>query len=82
MAEKDLDNINWQIAQRCKERGDCMTSWKWRYESPSPEPEDLTRLNTDGMEYTPSEVDALEAIPPPTPPRQRSPVDGVHYPVN
>ncbi|KAF2457521.1 hypothetical protein BDY21DRAFT_371707 [Lineolata rhizophorae] len=48
--------------------------WKWRHESPSPEPEDLTPLNTMDMEFTPSEVDALDAIPPPSPPpRPRSP---------
>ncbi|KAK0615820.1 hypothetical protein B0T17DRAFT_356825 [Bombardia bombarda] len=45
--------------------------WKWRHESPSPEPEDLTPLNnigiTDLNDYSPSEVDALEAIPPPSP---------------
>lgn len=42
--------------------------WKWRHESPSPEPEGLVLLNTDEMEFTPSEVDALEAIPAPTSP--------------
>ncbi|KAK6366497.1 hypothetical protein LTS17_010583 [Exophiala oligosperma] len=36
--------------------------WKWRHESPSPEPPD-----PNDMDFTPSEVDALEAIPPPTP---------------
>lgn len=56
--------------------------WKWRHETPSPEPEDLTPLNTHELEFTPSEVDALEAIPPPTPePEQRyvspeDPIDG------
>ncbi len=50
--------------------------WKWRHESPSPEPEDLTPLNAMDLEFTPSEVDALEAIPPPTPPpRPPSPYD-------
>ena len=49
--------------------------WKWRHESPSPEPEDLTPLNTMDMEFTPSEVDALEAIPAPTPPPER-----IYYP--
>ncbi|KAK7398461.1 hypothetical protein QQX98_012148 [Neonectria punicea] len=46
--------------------------WKWRHESPSPEPEDLTPLNIlddmEGMDFTPSEIDALEAIRPLTPP--------------
>lgn len=41
--------------------------WKWRHESPSPEPEDLTPLNTMEIDFTPSEIDALEAIPAPTP---------------
>lgn len=39
--------------------------WKWRHESPSPEPPD-----PNDMEFTPSEVDALEAISHPTPPPQ------------
>ncbi|KAI0389806.1 hypothetical protein F5Y17DRAFT_469415 [Xylariaceae sp. FL0594] len=52
-----------------EERGDWEPTWKWRHESPSPEPEDLTPLNTDAMDYTPSEVDALEAIPPNSPAR-------------
>ncbi|SPQ25034.1 253bb602-825c-4ac0-b4c1-7d26754dd4a3 [Thermothielavioides terrestris] len=52
-----------------KERGDWTPGWKWRHESPSPEPEDLTLLNTDDMDFTPSEVDALEVIPPTPPPK-------------
>ena len=48
-------------------------SWKWRHESPSPEPEDLTPidnmedslLDARDMDFTPSEIDALETIPPP-----------------
>jgi hypothetical protein len=57
-----------------------VTSWKWRHESLSPEPEDLTYLipaandNIDNMEdslldigdFTPSEIDALDAIELPT----------------
>ena len=41
-----------------------MPGWKWRHESPSPEPEDLTVLEGGelDMDFTPSEVDALEAI--------------------
>jgi hypothetical protein len=71
-----------QVTKWWKERGDWekdwevpgdrtrpVAGWKWRHESPSPEPEDLTSLNTDEMDFTPSEVDALEAIPPDTPPR-------------
>ncbi|KAI0425075.1 hypothetical protein F5Y09DRAFT_352764 [Xylaria sp. FL1042] len=60
-----------QVIKWWKERGDWMRTWKWRHESPSPEPEDLTPLNTDDMDFTPSEVDALEAIPPTSPPRPR-----------
>jgi hypothetical protein len=48
---------------------DFVVGWKWRHESPSPEPENLTQLNTDDMDFTPSEVDALEAIPPDSPPK-------------
>ncbi|OAP65169.1 hypothetical protein AYL99_01141 [Fonsecaea erecta] len=39
-----------------------MPGWKWRHESSSPEPAD-----PNDMEFTPSEVDALEAIRPATP---------------
>ncbi|KAI1287194.1 hypothetical protein F5Y03DRAFT_389354 [Xylaria venustula] len=60
-----------QVTKWWKERGDWMPTWKWRHESPSPEPEDLTPLNTDDMDFTPSEVDALEAIPPTSPPAPR-----------
>ncbi|KAI0118160.1 hypothetical protein GGR51DRAFT_498329 [Nemania sp. FL0031] len=58
-----------ETTKRWKERGDWFPTWKWRHESPSPEPEDLTPLNTDAMDFTPSEVDALETIPPTSPPR-------------
>lgn len=51
----------WQVSGRL------IPGWKWRHESPSPEPEDLTPLLTDEMDFTPSEIDAFEAIPPPTP---------------
>lgn len=37
--------------------------WKWSHESPSPELEDLTHI-----EFTPSEIDALDSVAPPTPP--------------
>ena len=51
-------------------------SWKWRHESPSPEPEDLTPLTNIedspleavDMDFTPSEIDAFEEIPPPVDP--------------
>ncbi|KAI1123478.1 hypothetical protein F5Y10DRAFT_51621 [Nemania abortiva] len=62
-------NEDGQVTKWWKERGDWFPTWKWRHESPSPEPEDLTPLNTDAMDFTPSEVDALEAIPPTSPPR-------------
>ena len=48
-----------------------IASWKWRNESPSPEPEDLLPIMqmkespmdaASDVEFTPSEVDALEAI--------------------
>ena len=56
------------VAARWEARGDCTphaarARWKWRHESPSPEPEGL-----ESIEFTPSEIDALEAIPPSTPP--------------
>lgn len=49
-----------------------VNAWKWRHESPSPEPEDLTfidnardsLLHSTDMEFTPSELDAFDAIPP------------------
>lgn len=70
--------------------GQPVLGWKWRHESPSPEPQDLTALITDEMDFTPSEVDALEAIPassPPPPSRPMGPIKesdkhklfGVHY---
>jgi hypothetical protein len=40
-----------------------LPGWKWRHESPSPEPADPNE-----MDFSPSEIDALESIPPPTPP--------------
>jgi hypothetical protein len=56
------------VTTRWKEKGHWKDSWgdepgwKWRHESPSPEPPDPSC-----MEFTPSEIDALEEIPPPTP---------------
>lgn len=61
-----------QVNKWWEERGDWPPGWKWRHESPSPEPEGLTPLDTDDMDFTPSMVDALKAIPPP-PPKPRSP---------
>ncbi|PNY23162.1 Uncharacterized protein TCAP_06898 [Tolypocladium capitatum] len=66
-----------KVVEWWKERGDWreefdennwVTSWKWRHESPSPEPEDLMPVTPnddsglDTVDWTPSEVDALEAI--------------------
>lgn len=62
---------NWREGWKDPEGG-FVSAWKWRHENPSPEPEDLTLLNTMSMELTPSEVDALEAVPPPTPPLSRA----------
>lgn len=45
-----------------------LIGWKWRHESPSPQPEDHTRLDDPALGLTPSEIDALEAVRPPTPP--------------
>ncbi|EHY60965.1 uncharacterized protein HMPREF1120_08907, partial [Exophiala dermatitidis NIH/UT8656] len=39
-----------------------LPGWKWKYESPSPEPPD-----PNDMDFTPSEIDAMEAIRLPTP---------------
>ncbi|OAL34119.1 hypothetical protein AYO20_06574 [Fonsecaea nubica] len=50
-----------------------LVGWKWRNESPSPEPAD-----PNDMEFTPSEVDALEAILPPTPPLPPRPLPQEH----
>ncbi|KAK4132422.1 hypothetical protein BT67DRAFT_89442 [Trichocladium antarcticum] len=81
----DEDGI---VTKWWKERGDWQASstrlapgWKWRHESPSPEPEDLTPLedgNLGNMDFTPSEIDALEAITPPTPPARDPGHDSDH----
>ncbi len=52
-------------------REENIIGWKWRHESPSPEPEDRTFLEDPTLDLTPSEVDALEAVRPPTPPSPR-----------
>ncbi|KAF2245189.1 hypothetical protein BU26DRAFT_462997, partial [Trematosphaeria pertusa] len=57
------------VTTRWKDKGDWKESWgdlpgwKWRHESPSPEPAD-----PNDMDFTPSEIDAMEEIPPRTPP--------------
>lgn len=48
--------------QQMEEQLGDKSGWKLRHESPSPEPEDLTNI-----EFTPSEIDALDSVPPPTP---------------
>ncbi|KAL2410455.1 hypothetical protein ABEF95_000828 [Exophiala dermatitidis] len=45
--------------------------WTWGHESPCPGTPD-----PDGMEFTPSEIDAIEAIRPPTPPPWPKPAPG------
>ena len=52
----------WQTQGDWKDTWRDTPGWKWRHESPSPEPED-----PNDMDFSPSEIDALEAIPPPTP---------------
>lgn len=41
------------------------TGWRWPFEALLGEWDKLPLLNSDGMDYSPSEIDALEAIPPP-----------------
>ncbi|KAG7285868.1 hypothetical protein NEMBOFW57_008162 [Staphylotrichum longicolle] len=60
---------DWKPEWRDRSSGNTLIGWKWRHESPSPEPEDLSALeDLAALDLTPSEVDALEAIPPPSPP--------------
>jgi hypothetical protein len=60
---------DWKPEWRDQRSGNTLIGWKWRHESPSPEPEDLSGLeDLATFELTPSEVDALEAVPPPSPP--------------
>ncbi len=61
---------DWKDDWPCPRRKN-LIGWKWRHESPSPEPEDRTCLEDPTLDLTPSEVDALEAIRPPTPPSPR-----------
>ncbi len=56
----------WPYEERHQSRQ--VIGWKWRHESPSPEPEDHDRLDNPTLDLTPSEIDALEAVRPPTPP--------------
>ena len=65
VATRSRESGGWSLYA---ERRRTWPGWKWKHESPSPEPEDLSN-----MELTPSEIDALEAIPPPTPSLPASP---------
>ncbi|KAF2249588.1 hypothetical protein BU26DRAFT_320319 [Trematosphaeria pertusa] len=70
----DCEKAAVNITERWKANGDWKDSWgdspgwKWKHESPSPEPEDPNE-----MDFSPSEIDALESIPPPTPPSPFNP---------
>ena len=58
------------VTERWKEKGywkenwPSLAGWKWKHESPSPEPVDPNEID-----FTSSEIDAMEEIPPPTPPK-------------
>ena len=60
---------NSMVKARWQKRGDWKSSWndipgwKWANEAPSPSPEQFSE-----MELTPAEIDAIEALPPLTPP--------------
>jgi len=63
---------DWKPEWRPRATGKTLIGWKWRHESPSPEPEDLSGLeDLASFDLTPSEADALEAVPPPSPPTPR-----------
>ncbi|KAL8721869.1 MAG: hypothetical protein Q9225_001547 [Loekoesia sp. 1 TL-2023] len=53
----------WKVKGCWKDSWGDLPGWKWRHESASPEPAD-----PNDMDFTPSELDALEEIPPPIPP--------------
>ena len=63
----------WEAQGDWKDNWRNTPGWKWRHESPSPEPED-----PNDMDFSPSEIDALDAIPPltrsPSPPFRLRPV--------
>ena len=58
----------WKALGQWKDNWGELPGWKWKHESPSPEPPDL-----DHMDFTPSEIDALDAAPLPTPPPPQTP---------
>ena len=82
-ANHDMDR---QVQNWWRERGHPFRpeSWKWPHESRSPSPEALSpieqmrlgQLNAHAMEFTPSEVDALESIPSLAPAPAPEPVSG------
>lgn len=63
--DRQRNNVTarWKEAGNWKESWGEVPGWKWRHESSSPEPAD-----PNDMEFTPSEIGALEEIPPPSPP--------------
>ncbi|KAI9666467.1 MAG: hypothetical protein M1821_004403 [Bathelium mastoideum] len=64
---------DWREKFNISHRHTLVSAWKWRHETPSPEPEDLTPIvdikdsvrDFEDLDFTPSEIDAFEAIPPP-----------------
>lgn len=63
----------WQDPRGGKD-GKVFIGWNWPHESPEPDPEDLSCLeDLATLELTPSEVEALEAVRPPSPPPAPSP---------
>ena len=63
MAETNV-RARWEVTGDWKDSWHDTPGWKWKHESPSPEPED-----PNDLDFSQSEVDALESIPPPTPPK-------------
>ncbi|CAI6090114.1 unnamed protein product [Clonostachys chloroleuca] len=71
---KERGNWNEEWAKR-DYRGNCFIGWKWPHESDVPEAIDYSELNSrDDIDFTPSEIDALEAIEArrPIPPTSRA----------
>lgn len=65
----DYERAKKNVRARWRSQGDWKDTWgdtpgwKWRHESPSQEPED-----PNDLDFSPSEIDALDAIAPLTPP--------------
>lgn len=51
-----------RVTRWWKERGEWSPGWKWSHEKSSPEPEELADSDTNSIDFTPSELDALDAI--------------------